>query len=353
MRDPEQDVRGPAGPVPARRLRSIRRSTTIDITFPDGPGTELQPVGMRLTGRARDAVTVDPSHPPRVVAEARVDATLADRRIVSIDGAPGGERLAALIGERGGGHLRGVIDERLPGERDAGTPLYLLLDDISGISLIANVAWTRWPDRPGAFRAPSQRDMEGVCIGFAPGSSALLEVAEQLVASREDERAEREPGRRMQAVGGLARDDDPDGWHEAPPLPPVSTRRARFIDVTEVDGELQIEAGFQDSAGDPSGGRMAIHEYRLSATAELGDGGASAVLTSIEPRAHVLPFRECPSAVATAQSVVGVALGDLRRIVLERMGRTGGCTHLNDALRALADVPGLFGSLGAATIAHA
>jgi hypothetical protein len=29
----------------------------------------------------------------------------------------------------------------------------------------------------------------------------------------------------------------------------------------------------------------------------------------------------------------------LRHVVLERLARTKGCTHLNDALRALAEVP--------------
>jgi hypothetical protein len=34
-------------------------------------------------------------------------------------------------------------------------------------------------------------------------------------------------------------------------------------------------------------------------------------------------------------------LADLRQLVLERLRGTAGCTHLNDALRALAEVPHL------------
>jgi hypothetical protein len=33
--------------------------------------------------------------------------------------------------------------------------------------------------------------------------------------------------------------------------------------------------------------------------------------------------------------------------VLERLSKTGGCTHLNDALRALAEVPVLLSALNA------
>jgi hypothetical protein len=136
---------------------------------------------------------------------------------------------------------------------------------------------------------------------------------------------------------------DPHGWHALPELPEVSTRRARFIDV-RLDGDTAvIESGFQDSAGDPDHGRVGIHEYRIHATANLVSGR----LETLDATPHILPFRECPSAVAAAQAIVGSPINALRDVVLERLARTDGCTHLNDALRALAEVPVLIRDLEA------
>ena len=68
-------------------------------------------------------------------------------------------------------------------------------------------------------------------------------------------------------------------------------------------------------------------------------------LTSVDPDARILPYLTCPHAVDTATMVVGTPLAELRSTVLERLARTSGCTHLNDALRALAEVPVLLGHL--------
>ena len=54
---------------------------------------------------------------------------------------------------------------------------------------------------------------------------------------------------------------------------------------------------------------------------------------------YVLPFGECPGAVAGALGLIGTPLADIRETVLERLRGPAGCTHLNDALRALAEVP--------------
>jgi hypothetical protein len=58
---------------------------------------------------------------------------------------------------------------------------------------------------------------------------------------------------------------------------------------------------------------------------------------------------ECPSAAARALDLLGAPLAELRNVVLERLARTSGCTHLNDALRALAEVPVLLAGLRALT----
>jgi hypothetical protein len=214
--------------------------------------------------------------------------------------------------------------------------LYLLLDDLSGTSLIAGIAWMRQPvDEPADRPRPDPPSMESVCIGFRPGATSLIELG----------RLDREL--RAPPVGSLVRADDPDGWHELAELPAVFTRRARFIDVAFDGDDVVTVSGFQDTTCDPDLGRVAIHEYRLRVVADR----ATMTLRSVEPDARVLPFRECPAAVDTARDLVGAPLASLRQVVLERLARTNGCTHLNDALRALAEVPVLAESLAEALAA--
>ena len=174
--------------------------------------------------------------------------------------------------------------------------------------------------------------MENVCIGFRTGSSALVEQRDG------------QQSHRVQPVGSLVHPDDPDGWHELIELPSVSMRRARRIDVWREGDTIMIDSAFQDSASDPEHGRVAIHEYALRATADR----ATMTITSVEPDARVLPFMECPSAMGTAAAVVGAPITELRGVVLDKLSKAKGCTHLNDALRALAEVPILLGHLDAA-----
>jgi hypothetical protein len=56
---------------------------------------------------------------------------------------------------------------------------------------------------------------------------------------------------------------------------------------------------------------------------------------------RVLPYGECPLAVTYVGALTGLPLSELRGAVLERLRGPLGCTHLNDMLRALADVPAL------------
>ena len=298
------------------------------MTWVDGWGSQL-----RLNGSARDAVTVDPADPPHVIATAATNVGISAGRVIEdIAVTPTRPGIERLIGSRGGGHLRGTLDNVLPGERANGTPLYLLLDDVSGTSLIAGFAWSRWLPEwpPPAGELDVRPSMASVCIGFAPGSSALDIDGRPQMADH------------TQPVVPLVHLDDPFGWHELADLPPVSMRRARRIDIW-IDGDvIYIDSGFQDSAGDPNHGRVAIHEYQLRATVDR----TTMTLTSLDPEPRILPFMECPSAIVNARTLVGVRVGDLRAVVLARLSKTSGCTHLNDALRALADVPSLLAALG-------
>jgi hypothetical protein len=317
-------VRGPSVATPPRRPGSVRRTSSIDIRWPGGWGTEMQ-----LVGRARDLLSRHVSGEPVVLAEdvVRVGVGL-DRTIESIESEPPRPGIAQLIGARGGGRLRGLLQEVVPEERAAGTPLYLLLDDLAGATLIGGFAYSQWPDEwPADWaerrgRATAGRRMDGVCVGFQPGSTALTPDGGARF------------GHDVRVVAPLLDPADPIGWHLLEDITEVSMRRARRIDVA-IDGVVVIDAMFQDSATVPAGGRVAVHEYRVEATADATTGELLSVVA--DPR--VLPYRECPLAVANVDRLLGTPLGELRDVVLDRLKGTAGCTHLNDALRALAEVP--------------
>jgi DUF2889 family protein len=80
-----------------------------------------------------------------------------------------------------------------------------------------------------------------------------------------------------------------------------------------------------------------VHEYRLNLTADP----TSLRVLSVEAEPRVLPFVECTTAPANLRRLIGAPLPELRDRVLAELRGTAGCTHLNDALRALAEVPAL------------
>ena len=53
------------------------------------------------------------------------------------------------------------------------------------------------------------------------------------------------------------------------------------------------------------------------------------------------PFPNVQGAVHNTQRLIGASIADIRNEVLANLRGPEGCTHLNDALRALAEVPRL------------
>ncbi len=310
----------PAGHAPPRRPGSVRRTSSIDVDWPEGRAG-----AMHLVGRARDIFTPADARHIEVFGEGAFEARIdPERRLLSLNATPSPAGLQSLVGERAGGHLRGAIDQVLPEERRRGTPLHLILDDIAGSSLIAPWAWSRWDPEWLADMLKRKSDpkfaaafnRENICSGLRTGSSGLNMGADGIDA-------------------GILRDPaDPEGWHGFPATTGAAMRRARRIDVWR-DDLIRIDAHFQDSATTPEGPRSALHEYRIRATAHP----VSLVLLSVEAEPRVLPFAECPAAAANAPRMVGKSLTELREAVLNELRGVAGCTHLNDALRALADVP--------------
>jgi hypothetical protein len=184
--------------------------------------------------------------------------------------------------------------------------------------------------------------MEGVCIGFRPGSSAL------------DGDGSSRDAHNVRPVAALPDPSDRLGWHPLEDITEVSMRRARRIDVYVAEDAaaaagagdrgrpvLHVDSMFQDSSTVPGGGRVAVHEYGLTATVDP----SAFTLISVTADPRVLPYRECPLATTNVHRLLGTPVSRLRDVVLEELKGTAGCTHLNDALRALAEVPVLASAL--------
>lgn len=321
-------ARQSAGPAPLRRPGSVRRTSSIDSEWPDGFG---QP--WIMSGRIRDLLTPFDGKPLTLASGEFRIRTSPIREIMEIDIAPHHARAQEMVGVRAGGASRHALAATLGDLR--GTPLFQLLDDFAGASLVAGWIWSRWTpdwhDRMRANRTQSTAGNKGrmvnICTGFTEGASSLSDDGS---VDHSDQSAT--------IVGPLVHPDDPIGWHELPAQDgrPMA-RRARRIDLWRAEGVLKVDAGFQDSGPNPEGSRTAIHEYRVYA--EIDE--ASDTLLALQALPLILPFRECPGASMKAARMVGQDVGTFRQSVLDTLVGTIGCTHLNDVLRALADVPAL------------
>lgn len=323
-RDP---VRAPLGPTPLRRARAVRRTMSIDVEWPDG----IDQAGHYI-GHCRDIRTDAGGATPVHLAQADVDVIAADRQIRSIAATPAPPHLQQLVGVRAGGYLRAALEEAVPEEKAAGTPLYLLLDDLAGSTLVSRWAASRWrADWVEATQAANamRQKMEGVCIGFRPGSSALGSEGRPA------------PDPNSSRVEPLPNPADPAGWHDLPTLPGINFRRARRIEVWREGEDIIVESHFQDSGSAPDGGdRWAIHEYLLEARID-----AEGLVAELRATPGTLPYAACRVAPINNEVLIGTPVRDLRDTVLEKLKFTGGCTHLNDMLRSLAEAPVLAAAL--------
>ena len=88
---------------------------------------------------------------------------------------------------------------------------------------------------------------------------------------------------------------------------------------------------------DEDGAESVVHEYSVSGAVE----GTQGRVTAMAAQARVLPWMECPAAVASADRLIGMPVSELRAWVRREMTGASTCTHLNDTLRALGDVTAL------------
>ena len=313
-----------------RRPGSVRRTSTLDMVWPDGLGTALQ-----LVGRSRDLLPPVDGAPEVLGGAAKGVGVGEGRRVVSVEVDPEHEGASGLVGAVGGSELRGAIERALPGERKAATPLYLLLDDIAGASLIAGFAWSRArPElrdemrkrRPATPPGESFGVRKGriICSGLRPDGWADTHWKNGLF-----------PEHGMVPAGDIRTPDDPLGWHTFLPAPEVGMRRHRRIDVWREGDAVRVDAFFRDACWEPDGSQIVLHEYTVDAVVDA----ATACLRSAEATPRVLPYPECKWAAPNASALVGMPVSDFRTSVQQTLVELKACTHLNDMLRCLAEAP--------------
>lgn len=282
-----------------------------------------------LLGRGRDLLTLD-SGRTRVVDTATIDAEIAftdDRRLTSMSTNPVVPGIADLIGHRVGGGFRARVDHAMPELKDSGTLLYQLLDDLPGASLVSGHAFISARAEPMAQMTREHASVD-LCAGWASDATIMVEIDEH----------GRIPGVLGPVAPPLPDPDDPDSWHELGPLHVHAMRRARRIDVwRSTTDTLRVTGIFRDSYVEADGVETALHEYAVDVTVD------AETMTAIDSTAtpHALPWVECPRAADSATRIVGLPLLPLRVAVRRDFTGIGTCTHLNDQLRSLADVPAL------------
>jgi hypothetical protein len=347
------EAAGPHDPVrvtPARPTGSVRRTSSIDTSRPDGIRGDLV-----MVARARDLLT-GAAATPTVVGEAELRLRLdgASRQIRSIASSPNLSGLESLVGSSVGPGFRARLNDALPGEQDSGSLLYLLLDDLPGAALVSGYAMQRAGllDGPlvtdGAERSTTstggddrpirltraQLPSEDLCAGWAHDAVMMVTI-----------RATGEvPTPMGPPAPTLESDDDPSGWHAMEPLGPHAMRRRRRLDLLADEGRgsaRRVDVHFRDSHMDPSGLETVVHEYSLVGSIDSAEGR----VVELVARADVLPWMECPGALASAGRLAGMPLAELRPRVRRELTGSSSCTHLNDMLRSLGDVSALSAEL--------
>ncbi|MBP1818952.1 DUF2889 domain-containing protein [Mycobacterium sp. OAE908] len=301
------DIVGPQRPVrswPALLPGALRRTSTID-THPAGTGKSSVDL------RARD-ISAD------VLGEVRVRAHLTDRVIDAID-----DGLQALVGNRVGPGFRSTVGKLFPEEVRRASLLHLLLDDWVGAALVSGYAVQHAAINLGIEEkiGPGVADhMAGICAGFASDAS-LVPYAKR-------------NGTIPSVHGPLAPSLDGLEMHAVEPLRAHGMRRLRRLDLNPDDG---FTAHFRDSHVDGDGVETIVHEYTVVGSLDT----STRTITSVDANVQVLPWQECPGAIASAARVAGMTLAELRARIRGEFVGTSTCTHLNDTLRALADLDAL------------
>lgn len=304
--------------TPERRPWSIRRTSSVQLSWPDGAAQPMQ-----LNGVGRDLLTGGEGTAAETLACDHVQATIdADKHILAIETSPALPSAWALIGQHALKGYRRALAPLIENPAVAARPLALMLDDVVGTNIISG--WIKVKFTPSA-EPFDRRAMTDVCTGYAAGSTSFVDMSNLS---------------RSYVVPPTEVEGDPDAYHDLGPRIEATVRRLRRIDLWREGEALMMDAMFSDS-GVLTGPthRSAIHEYRVRASATGGDGAWR--LAKIEAHPGALPYRECRAAPVHLQMLIGMPLDQLRQSVLQTLRGPLGCTHLNDATRALAEASAL------------
>ncbi|WP_277224131.1 DUF2889 domain-containing protein [Mycolicibacterium hassiacum] len=223
--------------------------------------------------------------------------------------------------------FRNTVDKVAPELRARRDLRYTLLDDVPVATLISGHALAA-SGVLGKASTGGYLPVADQCAGFVTGGLLMSSFArdEPTVVTGPTAPDLRDPA-------------DPWCWHDMAELPVHGMRRCRRLDVSPVDDgrTVLIDAMFRDTYERADGVETIIHEYTLDAAVDPVSG----VILRSEATPRVLPWQECPGAVASARRITGMRLDELHGRVRNELHGTTTCTHLNDLLRSIADAAAL------------
>lgn len=304
---------------PARRPGSARRTSSIDITRDE---CSLDPV--HLYGRARDLWTAADGSVAEVgAAELSATIELVARVVRHVEVVPPVAGVARLSGAPAMSGFRAAADKAAPELRAARDLRYTLLDDVPVATLISGHALSA-SGVVGVVAKSGYLPVADQCAGFATGGLLMtsFEAGDPVIVTGPE-------------APDLDHDSDRLAWHAMAQLPRHGMRRRRRIDVFDAGegSRVGIDAMFRDTYVRADGAETIIHEYTLKATVDSDTG----VIVESHATPQVLPWQECPGAVASAERIAGMTLGELHFRVRQELLGASTCTHLNDLLRSVAD----------------
>lgn len=319
---PLHGIHEPTQSTPPRRPGSLRRTSSIDITRDPG---SLDPV--YLAGRARDLRTAtDRTVTVLGTATLHAAAEMIARVVQHVEVDPPVPGLH-LVGAPAMSGFRAAVDKAAPDLRRHRDLRYTLLDDVPVATVISGHALSA-AGMLGSGTKSGYLPVADQCAGFVTGGLLMTSF---------------EKGDPAVVTGPEAPDiDDPDdrwAWHDMAPLPLHGMRRRRRLDVypERNSPEVLIDTMFRDSYVRADGAETIIHEYTIAAAVDT----SSAIITHAQAVPRVLPWQECPGAVASAARIAGMRLDELHFRLRQELQGTSTCTHLNDALRSIADAAAL------------
>ena len=321
---PLHGIHEPTTTTPPRRWPSVRRTTSVDIFRDEGA---LDPV--YLHGRGRDLLTTAAGATVEIgVAAMSATVEMIARIVRHIETAPAFAGSSLLAGAPAMSGFRAAVDKVAPDLRAQRDLRYTLLDDVPVATLISGHSLSA-SGVLGDVTKSGYLPVADQCAGFAIGGLLMTSF---------------EAGDPAVVTGPIAPDlryKDPLAWHNLKDLPLHAMRRRRRLDVyPHDDSHIELDAMFRDSYVRADGAETIIHEYTLNAVVDANNMIVDSCAT---PR--VLPWQECPHAVASAARITGMTLQQLHFRVRKELYGTSTCTHLNDLLRSTADAVTLISHL--------